>query len=237
VLTLEGKRNSEPLHAFACRGPPSIGPEPHYSWLGLWMSSIVSTRRPHGTITPNITNINLKGKRIMNTLHKKLLVVAAAAIVWTAIQPGIVSAQTSGVGNDGYTRVLWRATDGSISLWKLDGNLTLATSHAYGPYPGWVPIAITVAENDNTYVLWRYTDGSISLWEVDSNLNLVTSHVYGPYTGWIAQGISSGGPGSLLRVIWRYTTGTISIWRVDPSLNLIGSQVYGPYFGYDPGAP
>jgi hypothetical protein len=173
----------------------------------------------------------------MSTLRKKLLVVATVAIVWTAIQPGTASAQTSGIGNDGFTRVLWRATDGSISLWKLDASLNLATAHAYGPYAGWVPIAMTVAENDNTYVLWRYTDGSISLWEVDSNLNIVTSHVYGPYTGWIAQGLSSGGPGSQLRVIWKYTNGMISVWRLDASLTLLGSRAYGPYFGYDPGAP
>jgi hypothetical protein len=172
----------------------------------------------------------------MRTLRNKLLVVAAVAILWTAIQPGIASAQSSGIGGDGFTRALWRATDGSISLWKLDGSLNLLTSHLYGPYPGWVPLAITVAANNNTYVLWRYTDGSISLWAVDANLNLITSHVFGPYTGWTVQSLSSG-PGSELRVIWRYTTGMISIWNVDAGLSLINSRLYGPYFGYDPGAP
>jgi hypothetical protein len=182
-------------------------------------------------------NVSFRWERkIMSTLRRKLLAVAAVAMIWTAIQPGIASAQTSGIGNDGDTRALWRATDGSVSLWKLDGSLNLLTYHGYGPYAGWVPIALTVGQNNSTYVLWRFTDGSISLWEVDANLNYVTSRIYGPYTGWIAQGLSTG-PGSELRIIWRYTTGMISIWDVDASLNLVTSRAYGPYFGYDPGAP
>jgi hypothetical protein len=75
-----------------------------------------------------------------------------------------VSAQTSGVGGDGYTRLLWRGTDGSISLWKLDGNLKEVSFHAYGPYPDYEPIAITAAADSYTYGLWRKTDNSISLW-------------------------------------------------------------------------
>jgi len=173
---------------------------------------------------------------MMSTLRRKLLVVAAVILAWTAIQPGIASAQTSGIGSDGFTRVLWRGTDGSISLWKLDGSLNFMTNHVYGPYPGYTPIAITTAANNNTYVLWRYTDGSIALWEVDANLNIVTSRGYGPYAGWSAQNMSTG-PGSELRVIWRHTTGMVSVWWVDAFLNLITSKAYGPYFGWDPGAP
>src|SRR5664279_1828996 len=111
-------------------------------------------------------------------LHKKLFVIAAFALASTMFQ-GVVSAQTSGVGNDGYTRILWRGTDGSISMWKLDANVNYVTYHAYGPYDGYTPIALTTAGNNYSYVLWRNTDGSISLWEVDPNLNYVNSKVFG----------------------------------------------------------
>ena len=60
----------------------------------------------------------------MNVLRKNLLFMGAAAAVWTAaLQPSVSSAQSGGIGGDGVMRLLWRGTDGSISLWKLDGNL------------------------------------------------------------------------------------------------------------------
>ena len=124
------------------------------------------------------------------TFGKKLLITAAIATMWTAIAPGVLSAQTSGVGCDGYTRFLWRGTDSRISLWRVDGNLNNSFGIQYGPYDGWVPVALTVLCNNYTYVMWKYTDGSISLWKVDPNLNYVTSRVYGPYAGWIPESLS-----------------------------------------------
>jgi hypothetical protein len=174
---------------------------------------------------------------IMNVLRKNLLFMAAAATVWAAaMQPSFSSAQSSGIGGDGVTRLLWRGTDGSISLWKLDGNLNFLGNHNYGPYYGWEPIAITSAANSWTYVLWRYTDNSVSLWAVDPNLNFGFNRNYGPYTGWIAETFSADTNGnSTLRLIWRNTAGQVSVWFLNPDLSLVRSANYGPYFGWNPG--
>src|ERR1700730_15124418 len=173
----------------------------------------------------------------MNT-RKRLLTMVAAVAMWTAIQPATVYAQTSGVGGDGYTRNFWYGTDCRISVWKLDPNLNFVTSHDYGPYTGWCPIALTVAHDNNTYVLWRYYDNSISLWLLDPNLNYLNSHVYGPYAGFTAIGLSpyTDGTTNNFRVVWRYTDSSISVWTVDPNLNYITSRNYGPYFGWEPGS-
>jgi len=170
--------------------------------------------------------------------RKSLLAVAAAIAIWAIFQSGDVSAQTSGIGGDGYTRLLWRGTDGQISLLRLDPSLGLVDSHAYGPYAGWSPIAVTTARNNNTYVLWRNTDGSISLWLVDPNLNFVTFHAYGPYPSWIAKGLSvdTNGNTNNFRVIWRNTDGSVSVWMVDADLNFVTFHGYGPVFGWDPGS-
>jgi hypothetical protein len=172
----------------------------------------------------------------MSALKKLFFMAAAAVICAAAIQPGILSAQTSGIGGDGNTRLLWRATDGSISLWELDGNLNFIRFHAYGPYYGYEPVAITTAANSFTYVLWRFTDNSITLWGVDPVLNFSFFHTYGPYTGWTAETLSADTNGnSTLRLIWRNTAGQVSIWFLDPGLNFVRNAVYGPYFGYLPG--
>ena len=172
----------------------------------------------------------------MSTKLSRLLTLTTAVVVLSAIQPSILSAQTSGVGADGFTRILWRGTDGKISVWKLNAGLSHVADVQYGPFAGWDPIALTVGSNNNTYVLWRNTDGSISLWRLDGNLNFVTNRLFGPYDGWKAQGLGSGG--GQLRVIWRYTLGQVSVWNVDQnSLNLLDSAAHGPFFGWDPGAP
>jgi hypothetical protein len=96
-------------------------------------------------------------------------------------------ALTTANNNNSY--VLWRHTNGSISLWLVDANLNYLTSHVYGPYDGWIAESLSVEtiggiNKDRFRVIWRNTSGAVSLWLVDANLNLVNSHVYGPYFGW-----------------------------------------------------
>ena len=172
----------------------------------------------------------------MKTRLSRLLTAMMTLAAMSAIQAGTASAQTSGVGPDGLTRILWRGTDGRISLWKLDANLLHVADVQYGPYPGYDPVAITVGSNNHTYVLWTHTNGSISLWRVDGNLNLVTHQLFGPYDGWRAASLGSGA--GRLRVIWRHTTGQVSVWAVNPSsLAFLDNEVHGPFFGFDPGTP
>src|SRR4051794_29409323 len=150
---------------------------------------------------------------------KRLFLVAAAVIVWASIQPGTLSAQTSGVGSDGYTRVLWRATNGSVSVWKVDGSLNYVDSHIYGPYDGWTPLSLAVSSNNRTYLLWRSTDGKATLWWLDENLVFGNSVITDPYYGWIPEtlSISTASPYDL-RVIWKNTNGSVSIWSFNADL-------------------
>jgi hypothetical protein len=170
-------------------------------------------------------------------LQKTFFAVAAMIILLGGIQPSKLSAQTSGVGSDGYTRFLWTGTDDRISIWRLDPSLGSAVSHQYGPYNGYAPLALTVGSNNYTYVLWKRTDGAISIWLVDPNLNYVTSQVYGPYFGWIPESLSVSEDGAnRLRIIWRETQGQVSVWSLTAGLTYLGSQGYGPFFGFDPTA-
>ena len=172
------------------------------------------------------------------TFCKKLLVMAAAITMWTAINPNVLSAQTSGVGgHDGWTRFLWRGTDSRISLWKVDGDLKNPISQPYEPVDGWVPVAMTVLCNDYTYVLWKHTDGRISLWKVNPDLSFNTYREYGPFPGWIPESLSPDQTFSgNFRLLWRGTHGQINIWPVDANLNKGSEVVYGPFFGFDPHA-
>jgi hypothetical protein len=174
---------------------------------------------------------------IMNVLRKNLLFLAAATTIWAAaMQPGDVSAQSSGIGGDGDTRLLWRGTDGSISVWKLNPSLAVLGGHIYGPYYGWQPVALTTANNNFSYVLWRDTNNFVSLWAIDANLNFAFNKTYGPFYGWVAETLSVDTNGnSTLRLIWRSSTGQVSVWFLDQNLNFVRNAIYGPFFGWNPG--
>jgi hypothetical protein len=45
---------------------------------------------------------------------------------------------------DHYSRVLWRHTNGAISLWKLGSTGNLVKSFVYGPFSGWTVVDLTV---------------------------------------------------------------------------------------------
>lgn len=172
---------------------------------------------------------NRQGAPIM-VAFKSILVAAAIAIA-LAFQPGPASAQTIGMGGDGYTRGMWHATDGSINIWKIDPSLNFVGQHAYGPYGGWSPVALTTLPNNNTYVLWRYTDGTARLWVLDANLNFITSGQYGPIAGWTPAGLAVDNFGNI-PLLWATPQGQLAVWLFNPALNLIGSNTFGPYFGW-----
>jgi hypothetical protein len=172
----------------------------------------------------------------MKMFRKELLLAAATAAVWISAQPRTLSAQTSGVGSDGNTRVLWRATNGSVSVWKVDPNLTYIDSHIYGPYDGWSPLSLAVSSNNRTYLLWRNTSGQAAIWWLDQNLNFGNSVNTDPYYGWIPETLSVGTASPFdLRVIWKNTNGSVSIWVLNADLTYLNARAYGPYYGYDPG--
>jgi hypothetical protein len=93
---------------------------------------------------------------------------------------------------NGNSYVLWRNTNGSISLWLVDANLNYVTSRAYGPYDGWIAESVSVETagpgNNRFRVIWRDTAGKVSIWIVDAALNFVNNHVYGPYFGFVPKG-------------------------------------------------
>ena len=101
----------------------------------------------------------------------KLLTLAAVTTLYAALLPGTVSAQTlASAGSDLYTRLLWKTSNGSVSLWLLDPAMNYVSYRAYGPYLGWEPLGISTGADNYTRMLWKYTDGTISLWLLDRSI-------------------------------------------------------------------
>ena len=113
------------------------------------------------------------GGRVMSAL-KNLCALAAAVVMSAIASSGAVFAQTSGVGSDAITRVMWRGTDGTDLLQAFDINLhdIPAMQRIHGPYEGWAPVALTTCYGSNSsFLLWRTSDGRISLWRLNAQLD------------------------------------------------------------------
>ena len=159
----------------------------------------------------------------------------AAAVVAVALVFKSVAAPAccGAVGADGNTRLFWRGTNGSASLWKLDSNFNMLASVVYGPYNGYSPdFLVTVGSASNTYLMWTNTDGSASIWKLDANFNSLTSANFGPVAGWHPEGLGGDGKGNI-RLVWHTPANQVTAWVLNANLQVIGaSPVYGPYFGW-----
>ena len=187
------------------------------------------------------------------TCRQSLLAVAVVISAFVTIQP--VLAQSSGVGCDGATRLLWRGINQSITLWKLDATLNFLTNASFGPYKGWAPEAITTACNNNTYVLWLGLtadqlafNGTALIQKLDANLKFVTQQTY-TQTGLFPDSLSADPSNNTLRLIWRggnTTTGTViisggtvttsgvtvAISYLHHDLSVVKTVTYGPAPGF-----
>ncbi len=165
-------------------------------------------------------------------VSRKLLLIVAVAALSAVTQSNMSAGQVLAVGNDGKTRVLWHGTDGRISLWVVNSALAIESFREFGPFVGYLPVAITVGTDLRTRVLWRGTDGRISFWILDTALNLASFKEFGPFFGYLPETFDIGNDGNT-RVLWKRTDGLISLWVVDGALNVISFKEFGPFFGYE----
>jgi hypothetical protein len=143
-------------------------------------------------------------------------IVAAASMYAMAAMFSAASAQTTGVGDDGETSLMWKGFDSSVTLYRLDPTLTsIAVNASYGPYIGYTPIAMTTDAFSNSHIVWSYTDGSICLWTLDPSMNFVSDEVFGPYFGYNVIGLSADPISGSIRVVWKSTGGAVVIWVGD----------------------
>ncbi len=137
------------------------------------------------------------------------------------------------VGGDNLTRLVWNNPDGSIALWKIAADGSVAAQNSYGPYPGWSASAVGMGPDSFARVLCTHpADGQMSLWRVDpSSPASFTAANYGPYSGWVAASLAVGGSNAP-RVLWNHPADSqMSLWNITPDTTFT-QGTYGPYSGY-----
>ena len=77
--------------------------------------------------------------------------------------------------------ILWRHTNGKISLWTVNNQGDHLNDIQHGPFEGFT--ALNYADGK---LLWGHTNGKISLWTVDNQGNHVSDIQHGPFIGFTA---------------------------------------------------
>jgi Ca2+-binding RTX toxin-like protein len=140
-----------------------------------------------------------------------------------ATKLGRVLADTSG---DGKSDLMWRNTDGSTSLWLMNGT----SVQTYGSF-GQIPTAWQIAASGDlngdgkTDLMWRHSDGSTSLWL----MNGTTVQSYGAFgqipTPWQITTTGDFNGDGKTDLMWRHTDGSTSLWLMNGTV----AQGYGSF--------
>ena len=123
------------------------------------------------------------------------------------------------------TKLLWLKTDGTSSLWTLDGIYnTLLTSAGFGPYTGWKAVNYRYDPiTSNGLLLWSEAGGA-SIWTLNSSDGYLTSAFWGPYTSdWRPISFDFTSPTGHL-VWWSSTQQLLSLWTLNKNSTSISNN-------------
>jgi subtilase family serine protease len=134
------------------------------------------------------------------------------------------------VGPDGYTHVLWDASNGRVAIWTLDTGDNLLSTAVYGPNPGWSGTGIAVgSDNIIRVLLTNTTSGTFTYW-TDSGGALTFHNIFSPGSGWNATGIAAGTSGQTSFLLTS-TGGQMVYWNGSGN-TFTPSSTYGPFAGW-----
>jgi Ca2+-binding RTX toxin-like protein len=151
-----------------------------------------------------------------------------SGIEWLQFSDGAtkLGRQLNDTSGDGKSDLMWRNSDGSTSLWLMNGT-SVQTYGSFGQIPtAWQISASGDLNGDGkTDLLWRHSDGSTSLWLMNGT-GVQSYGAFGqiPTTWQITTTGDFNGDGKT-DLMWRHTDGSTSLWL----MNGTTAQGYGSF--------
>lgn len=129
--------------------------------------------------------------------------------------------ETPDWNGDGRSDILWRNTDGRISVWEAQAGGTFRQS-AYNDGSVGNAWAIAAAGDTNgdgkDDILWRNQDGSISVWTSSGAGFQQNSYFHGSVgTSWKVAGLADLNGDGRADIVWRNDNGALSTWLAGAS--------------------
>ena len=180
------------------------------------------------------------GSSLSRLIALLLLILPLIVITRPSFAQAAPRAVSLAVGSDGLTWLLWNDPDGSVALWKIGADGSVADSATYGPYSGWNCPQVAIGGDNEPRLFWHHVpDGQSSIWvmwSVDGTGTFISTPAYGPYGGWTAGAMSAGTDNSA-RLLWQHAPDRqFSLWTVDTAGNIGSTPAFGPIPGWSAAA-
>jgi hypothetical protein len=125
-------------------------------------------------------------------------------------------ANTHDFNGDGKSDILWRATDGTLAMWLMNGTQPLQTASLGQIGTNWTVVGQRDFNGDGKHdPLWRATDGSLAMWLMNGTQVLQSGSLGQVGTNWTVAGtcdLNGDGKGD---IVWRASDGTVAIWLMN----------------------
>jgi Ca2+-binding RTX toxin-like protein len=145
----------------------------------------------------------------------------------------IFKQSSSDFDRDLISDILWRQSDGSVTMWQMTGNtfvnhIKFSTTISTAVDASWKVVENSDFNGDGTAdILWYNTSGAVSLWQMYGSTVQTAGFVSsGVDTSWQISTTGDFGGDNKTDIFWRNINGDVAIWKMDGQ-SIISSKVLG----------
>jgi Ca2+-binding RTX toxin-like protein len=129
----------------------------------------------------------------------------------------------------GTADILFRATDGSVALWQMNGLASTGGGALYNPGAAWTVAGTGDFDGDGKAdILWRDTTGNVALWQMNGTTYLGGGSVANVPLAWSIAGIADFNGDGRADILWRNADGSVAQWWMNGTAGLGGGGLYNP---------
>ena len=138
------------------------------------------------------------------------------ATAWQIAGTTSLVASTGDVNGGGKSDIFWRHTNGSLSLWEMNGGTSHTPLNLGVVATAWQIAGVGDFDGDgHADILWRHTNGSVSIWKMAANGTHTALNFGVVPTAWQVAGIGDVNGDGKADIVWRHTNGSLLIWQMN----------------------
>jgi hypothetical protein len=168
------------------------------------------------TISGSISSFTLTGSAGIDTLSHIEYVHFADGSTYSIAQLIGSTVAPHDFNHDGNSDILWRNTNGVVSLWEMNGSQNPVAVGSWAVGADWQIAGTGDFNNDgNSDILWRNTNGAVTLWEMNGSQNPVAVGGWSVGNDWQIAGTGDFNHDGNSDILWRNANGVVSLWEMN----------------------
>ena len=126
----------------------------------------------------------------------------------------------------GTSDILFRAADGGVAIWRMDGQDYLDGVTLWNPGPDWTVVGTGDFDGDlRADILWRGTTGEVVLWQMDGTRYAGGGTLAKVDAPWSIAGTADFNGDGRSDILWRGAHGEVSLWQMNGTAFVGGGDI------------